>query len=61
MERGEIMRKIPVIQWDKSKQPKATFPSMRDAEKGTGVFTQSISECVRGKRKTAGGFYWTKA
>lgn len=37
-----------------------TFISTRAAWRETGVSYCHISECVNGKRKTAGGFHWEK-
>jgi hypothetical protein len=36
----------------------STFESLTDASKVTGVGVNHISECCRGKRKTAGGYVW---
>lgn len=36
----------------------ATFRSVRDAEKATGVCNQNIFKVCQGKRKTAGGYQW---
>ncbi len=35
-----------------------TFPSIKAAEKETGVLNQDISKVCKGKRKTAGGYKW---
>ena len=35
-----------------------TYPSVREAERQTGINNTSISACCNGKRKTAGGFIW---
>lgn len=35
-----------------------TYPSIREAERQTGIFNQSIVQCCQGKRKTAGGYVW---
>lgn len=37
----------------------ATYPSMSEAERATGIF--HIVDVVNGKRKQAGGYYWSKA
>lgn len=34
------------------------YSSRRDAEKHTGISHTSISKCITGKYKTAGGFHW---
>lgn len=36
----------------------ATFPSLREAERITGISSGSISKCCNGKLKSAGGFNW---
>ena len=37
------------------------YRSTRDAWRDTGAGYSHISECVRGKRKTAGGYHWRAA
>ena len=36
----------------------ATFPSITEAERVTGITCQSISKCCLGKYKSAGGYKW---
>lgn len=36
------------------------YPSTREAERQTGVSQTSISKCINGKYKSAGGFHWQK-
>lgn len=36
------------------------YPSVREAERQTGVNNMSISFCLNGKRKTAGGYHWAR-
>lgn len=36
------------------------YPSTHEAERQTGIHHQSISFCLNGKRKTAGGYHWRK-
>ena len=36
------------------------YPSNREASRRTAIDRTSISACLRGKRKTAGGFHWQK-
>ena len=36
----------------------ATFPSTNEADRVTGIHQGNISECCRGKRKSAGGYIW---
>ena len=38
----------------------AHYPSLKEAERQTGIKYPSISACLSGKRKTAGGFHWQK-
>ena len=39
----------------------ATFPSLAEAERVTGIADGSISACCRGKLKSAGGYIWKYA
>ena len=34
------------------------FPSLREAERQTGINQGHICDCCNGKRKSAGGYYW---
>lgn len=36
----------------------ATFPSLHEAERVTGIAQSHISACCHGKRKSAGGYVW---
>ena len=36
------------------------YPSMREAERQTGIHYNNISQVCSGQRKTAGGFHWEK-
>ena len=36
----------------------ATFPSLHEAERVTGIANHSISSCCKGKQKSAGGYIW---
>ena len=36
----------------------ATFPSLMEAERVTGIAHQNISKCCLGKRKSVGGYVW---
>lgn len=36
------------------------YSSTQEAERQTGIKRPSISNCINGKRKTAGGFHWVK-
>lgn len=35
-----------------------TYPSLKEAERQLGIQTTTISQCCRGKAKTAGGYRW---
>ena len=37
---------------------KKIFPSMREASRQTGISNGNISQCCKGKRKSAGGLHW---
>jgi len=50
--------RVPVAQYDLDGNEIEVFKSMKAAELKTGVFVVCISRCVRGERKTAGGFIW---
>ena len=34
------------------------FPSVMEAERQTGINNKNICACLKGKRKSAGGYYW---
>ena len=36
----------------------ATFPSTHEAGRVTGIYHQNISQCCKGKYKSAGGYIW---
>lgn len=36
------------------------YPSVSEAERQTGVHRQHISDCLNGKRQTAGGYHWVR-
>ena len=48
----------PVLQYSKSGEFIAEYPSIKEAEKQTGCNQGSICECCKGNRKSAGGFIW---
>ena len=39
----------------------ATFPSIQEAERQTGIADSNICSCCRGKLKSAGGYRWSYA
>lgn len=50
-----------VQQIDKDGNIIATYPSMREAERQTGINNTRISAVCRGESKQAGGYIWKKA
>lgn len=48
----------PVIQFDKNKKEIGRFSSPKEAEISTGIDSNSIGKCARGKYATAGECYW---
>ena len=50
--------RVPCKQLDSTGVILNTFNSLRDAQAATGIDYTSISRCIKGKRKTAGGFSW---
>lgn len=48
----------PVLQYSKSGELIAEYPSTREAERYTGCHQQSICQCCKGKLKTCGGYIW---
>lgn len=54
----ECHNRKPVQQFTKEGELVATFPSLREAERQTGVGWTGISANTRGVRKSAGGYIW---
>lgn len=50
--------KCAVVQYDLNGKQIAIYESYMAAERATGIRNGNISNCCRGKRKTAGGFIW---
>lgn len=50
-----------IQQIDKSGNIIATYPSMREAERQTGINNTRISAVCRGRSRQAGGYIWKKA
>lgn len=48
----------PVAQYNEDGELFAVFRSRTEAEEITGIQHQCIGKCVRGERKTAGGYVW---
>lgn len=59
----EGLRRIsrPVIQYDLDMNTIAAFPSIAEASRATGIKTNAITHCTRGRCKTSGGFIWRYA
>ena len=57
--RSAETRSKSVLMFDKSNgELLATFPSICEAERVTGINISHISECCNGNRKSAGGYVW---
>ena len=48
----------PVIQFSKTSEFIAEYPSTREAERQTGCNQGHICECCKGRLKTCGGYIW---
>ena len=48
----------PVLQFSKTGELIAEYPSAREAERTTGCSNSSICECCKGKRKSCAGYIW---
>ena len=57
--RGEKLRH-PIVQMDLEGNIIRYFDSMMDAERATGIGSGRISNCVNGRKKTAGGYIWRR-
>lgn len=51
-------RSIKVVQINSNDEIVNTYDSISDAQRGSGITKGNISTCIKGKRKTAGGFKW---
>lgn len=64
MNYGNVAKKIgeanskSVIQYDKHGNVVGKYNSIMCAERMTGISNGTICDCLRGRRKTAGGFKW---
>lgn len=56
-----IKSPTPVIQMDLQNNPIKVYPSIRDAERETGIDNSRISKVCKGKKKTASGYKWQYA
>lgn len=50
----------PVLQFTKDGQFVAEYPSMKEAERQTGIPASSISYAIKGRLKTTGGSIWKR-
>ena len=50
--------KNPVLQYSKDGEFIAEYNSALEAERKTGINNSNISQCCKGKRKSAGGYIW---
>lgn len=57
--RDMTMRKTEVTQYDRDGKMIETFDSIQKAADEAGVDKSNISACIKGKRRSAGGFFWS--
>ena len=55
-----VKPEVRIMQVDKDGNIIGEFMSLRDAESNTGVRLTKISDCLRGRQLTAGGYKWKK-
>jgi hypothetical protein len=58
LERAISKQCFPVEQIDLDGNVVKRYPSLKEANRQTGVSAGNISACTRGKKKTAGGYKW---
>lgn len=56
-----LSREKPISQFDKGGFRIATYQSLNRASKTIGIPAANITECCKGRRKSAGGFMWRYA
>ena len=49
---------IPIIQFSKDGTLVKEWPSAKEAERQLGILPSNICNCLKGRRKSAGGFVW---
>ena len=54
-------RSIPILQFTKDGTLIKEWPSAREAERQLGISQSSICSCLKGRKKSAGGFVWRYA
>ena len=59
LNRKDLSRQVKQI--DSTGTVVGVFPSLKEAERHTGIYNARISECCRGKVSSAGGFMWEYA
>ena len=59
--KGAIKQSIPILQFSKDGTLINEWPSLAEAERRLGIFHSSISACLKGHYKSAGGFVWRYA
>ena len=55
---SESKPKKPVLQYSKTREFIAEYPSIGEAYRQTGYSQSSICKCCKGERKSCGGFIW---
>ena len=58
---GNRKKEIPVTQYSKNREYVATFKSSAEASRYIGIDRTRITNCCKGKSKTASGFIWEYA
>lgn len=58
IQRSVDKKKTGVSQFSKDGTFIATYDSIMNAERGTGVYNPNIVKCCKGERKSAGGYIW---
>ena len=58
IERASKSKSKPVLQYDKNGIFINEYPSIKDAERHTGIYKENICSVCKGKLKTAGGYVW---
>lgn len=58
--KGNKNRRLPVFQYSKKEEFIQRFDSMSEAADSVNIYVSSISNCLKGNAKTAGGYIWKK-
>ena len=58
---GIEKRSIPILQFTKSGEFMKEWPSAHEAERQLKISQSNIGKCLKGRRKSAGGFVWRYA